>query len=269
MEAFCPLTVALAYLWFLMSATLACVIIDDDEVSRLTLERYIAQSDDLALTASFADPLQALAYLKMVTELDVLFLDVQMPVLTGLELLRLVPNPPAVILTTSRPDFAVEAFELRVLDYLVKPVEFVRFRQAVDRVQQRLISNAKPAASLAPPADTRRALPSPLLAPAIFVKTSSRIVRVPLADILYIEAVASYAVVVTKAQQLLSNQSIKDFSERLPVEQFARVHRSYIINRQQIESIEDNIINLAGGRTVPVGKTYLSEFLEGLKGLAG
>lgn len=233
---------------------LTCAIIDDDEIARLTLEHYISQCADLHLTAMLTDGVRALEWLQAGNRADLLFLDVQMPLLSGLELLRLLPEPPSVILTTARPDFAVEAFELRVADYLVKPFEFWRFRQAVERVRQR---QAVPAA--APVAVVVAA------EPAVFVKTNNRIVRVPLVEILYVEAVASYAVVVTTTQQLLSNQSIKEFSDRLPTPQFARVHRSYIVNRQRIEAIEDNVILLQGGRTVPVGKTYLTEFLASLK----
>ena len=107
---------------------LNCAIIDDDEIARLTLERFVEESPDLHLVASLPGPLEALAFLKSGQRADLLFLDVQMPLLTGLELLRLLPAPPKVVLITSRPDFAVEAFELQVSDYLVKPFEFERFR---------------------------------------------------------------------------------------------------------------------------------------------
>jgi DNA-binding LytR/AlgR family response regulator len=101
--------------------------------------------------------------------------------------------------------------------------------------------------------------------PALFVKSNTRLIRVPLDDILYIEAVTGYAVVVTRSQQILSNQSIKELADRLPTPQFERVHRSYVVNRERIESVEDNSIFLAGGRAVPIGKTYLADFLNSLK----
>lgn len=243
---------------------LTCVVVDDDEISRLTLERYIAQTSDLTLLASLPDAMQALQLLQNGEQpADVLFLDVQMPMLSGLDLLRLLPNAPQVVLTTSRSEFAVEAFELRVVDYLVKPIEFARFQQAVMRLRQRQTqpAAAAPSPPVAPPPATAPGGNSP----ALFVKANTRLIRVPLDEILYIEAVTGYAVVVTKNQQILSNQSIKELADRLPSPQFERVHRSYVINRERIESVEDNTIFLVGGRAVPIGKTYLTDFLSSLK----
>lgn len=234
---------------------LTCAIIDDDEIARLTLERFIEDSSDLHLLASLPGPIEALAFLKSGQRVDVLFLDVQMPLLSGLELLRLLPTPPKVVLTTSRPDFAVEAFELQVSDYLVKPFDFERFRQAVDRVTGQISAAAVasvPPESSVPPA-------------AMFIKSSTRHVRVPLAEILYVEAVSNYAVVVTRGHQVVSNQSFKELADRLPAGNFERVHRSYIINRDHIEAVEDKMIHFVGGRAVPIGKTYLSDFMASLK----
>ena len=242
---------------------LTCAIIDDDEIARLTLEQFIEESDDLRLLASLPGPLEALAFLKSGQRADLLFLDVQMPLLTGLELLRLLPAPPKVVLITGRPDFAVEAFELQVTDYLIKPFDFERFRKAVDRVATQLTTVPLAAPLDAPSAAAATAAGG---APAaLFIKSSTRHVRVPLADILYIEAVSNYAVVVTRGQQVVSNQSFKDLADRLPVGTFERVHRSYVINRDHIEAVEDKIIHLVGGRSVPIGKTYLSDFMASLK----
>ncbi len=239
---------------------LNCAIIDDDEIARLTLEQFIADSADIQLVASLPGPMEALAFLKSAQKVDLLFLDVQMPLLSGLELLRLLPAPPKVVLITSRPDFAVEAFELQVTDYLVKPFDFERFRQAVDRVNGQLHAAGAAYSQSAPTETTSGSAPA-----AMFIKSSTRHVRVPLADILYVEAVSNYAVVVTRIQQIVSNQSFKELSDRLPSNTFERVHRSYIINRNHIEAVEDKVIHLIGGRAVPIGKTYLSDFMASLK----
>jgi two-component system, LytTR family, response regulator len=239
---------------------LTCAIIDDDEVARLTLERFIEEDGDLQLAASLPGPLEALAFLKSEQRVDVLFLDVQMPLLTGLELLRLLPTPPKVVLVTSRPDFAVEAFDLQVVDYLVKPVNLDRFRRSVVRVREQLAGAAGGGAAAALETATAPAVPA-----ALFIKSSTRHVRVPLVDILYVEAVSNYAVVVTRVQQVVSNQSFKDLAERLPAATFERVHRSFVINRDHIEAVEDKLIHLIGGRSVPIGKTYLSDFMASLK----
>jgi DNA-binding LytR/AlgR family response regulator len=245
---------------------LSCAIIDDDEIARLTLEQYIAESDDLDLVATLTGPLEALAFLKSNPNIDALFLDVQMPLLNGLDLLRLLPAPPKVVLITARPDFAVEAFELRVTDYLVKPVEFTRFRQAVARLHQAVAAQALTSQNRQ--LMQQQALagsPGEAVPAAIFIKSSARHVRVPISDILYVEAVSNYAVVTTKTQQIVSNQSFKELSERLVLPTFERVHRSYVINRDHIESVEDKLIHLTGGREVPIGKTYLTDFMASLK----
>lgn len=245
---------------------LTCIVVDDDEISRLTLERYIAQTSDLTLLASLPDAMQALQFFQSGEQLaDVMFLDVQMPMLSGLELLRLLPNLPQVVLTTSRPEFAVEAFELRVVDYLVKPIEFARFQQAVMRLRQAQSSVSAAVLNAGQAAAATPAVVGGGGVPALFVKSNTRLIRVPLDEILYIEAVTGYAVVVTKGQQILSNQSIKELADRLPSPQFERVHRSYVVNREQIESVEDSTIFLTGGRAVPIGKTYLTDFLNSLK----
>lgn len=221
------------------------------------LETHIAHTPGLTLAASLADGLELLDFLRSQPRIDVLLLDVQMPNLSGLDVLRLLPSAPAVVLTTTRPEFAVEAFELRVTDYLVKPVEYPRFAQAIERVRGRQVS--------APPVPLPAAAAPPAVADAsIYVKTTGRIVRVPLADILYVEAVGNYAVVITTDKQLITKQPLREIIERLPADQFARIHRSYIINREQIEAVADATVLLHNNRQVPIGRTYLADFLASL-----
>ena len=232
---------------------LTCAIIDDDEINRLTLEHYVALTPNLKLVASLADGLAGLTFFRESNRVDVLFLDIEMPHLSGLDLLRVLPNPPEVIITTARQDFAVDAFALRVTDYLVKPFEFARFTQAVERVSSRVASNAPAAPEVPVRSD-------------LFVKVNSRMVRINFDEVLYVEALSDYVNIVTDKHKYIVYTTLKALETRLaPYTNFVRVHRSYLLNTQHIESIEDNTANLHGGHFVPIGKSYQEGFYKSLQ----
>ena len=232
---------------------LTCAIIDDDEINRLTLEHYIELSPNLKLEASLADGIAGLTFFREGNKVDVLFLDIEMPHLNGLDLLRVLTDPPEVIITTARQDFAVDAFELQVADYLVKPFEFGRFTQAVQRVQSRQ------ATSVAPTPETPAS-------PDLFVKVNSRMVRINFDEVLYVEALSDYVNIVTPKHKYIVYTTLKALETRLSsLPSFVRVHRSYLLNTQHIESIEDNTANLHGGHFVPIGKSYQDGFYKGLQ----
>ncbi|AMJ67518.1 LytR/AlgR family response regulator transcription factor [Hymenobacter sp. PAMC 26628] len=234
---------------------LTCAIIDDDEINRLTLEHYVSLTPGLELKASLADGIAGLAYLREGHAVDLLFLDIEMPHLNGLELLRLLQDPPAVVITTARNDFAVDAFELQVTDYLVKPFEYGRFSQAVERVRQH--PRPQPAAASGAPDAPANA--------DVFVKVNSRMVRINFNDVLYVEALSDYVNIVTAQHKYIVYTTLKALEARLAVfPNFVRVHRSYLLNTQHIESIEDNTANLKGGYYVPIGKSYQEGFFKGL-----
>ena len=222
---------------------LTCAIVDDDPVNRLTLEHYVALTDSLQLAATLTDGLEGLAYFREGHRVDVLFLDVEMPQLSGLELLRVLPDPPLVVLTTAHENFAVDAFELQVTDYLVKPFDFARFSRAVRRVHQQVGRLAAPTL----PAD---------LGSDLFVKVNNKLVRVNFDEVLYVEALSDYVVIVTDKQKYIVYTTLKAFAARLPFEHFVRVHRSYILNLRRVEAIESNLALVPGGQEVPIGKSY-------------
>ena len=225
-------------------SVLTCAIVDDDPVNRLTLEHYVALTDSLRLAATLTDGLEGLTYFRAGHRVDVLFLDVEMPQLSGLELLRVLPDPPLVVLTTAHESFAVDAFALQVTDYLVKPFDFGRFSQAVRRVHQQAGRLAGPTT---PPAD---------LGSDLFVKVNNKLVRVNFDEVLYVEALSDYVVIVTDKQKYIVYTTLKAFAHRLPFEHFVRVHRSYILNLRRVEAIESNLALVPGGQEVPIGKSY-------------
>ncbi|WP_223648983.1 LytR/AlgR family response regulator transcription factor [Hymenobacter psoromatis] len=243
----------------MQSAPLTCIIVDDNEINRLTLEHLVDLTPELVLVASLPGGLETLTYFRQGGRCDLLLLDVEMPTLNGLELARLLPRPaPAIILVTTYHDFAVAAFELQVVDYLVKPVELVRFNQAIAKVLA-----ARAAVPALPPA-TAPAPPEP--APELFVKVGTRSIKINFDDVLYIEALSTYSVLVTTTQKHIVYLTLKALGERLPFAHFVRVHRSYIVNLRRIEAVEDHMLKL-GSHLIPVGKSYQEEFSRHLKSL--
>jgi two-component system LytT family response regulator len=234
---------------------LTCVIVDDNEINRLTLEHLVDLTPELTLVASLPGGVEALHFFRQGGQCDLLLLDVEMPNLTGLELAKMLPAPaPAVVLVTTHRTFAVAAFELQVTDYLVKPVEFGRFSQAIAKVL---------AARPAPP---QRVPPKSQTSADLFVKVGTRTIKVDFNDVLYIEALSTYSVLVTSAHKHIVYLTLKNLAERLPFDNFLRVHRSYIVNMQRIEAIEDYMLKI-GQYEVPVGKSYQEEFLRNLQSL--
>lgn len=241
---------------------LVCVIADDNEMNRLTLEHYIEITEGLTLAGSFPDGIACLNYFRSGSTADLLLLDISMPQLSGLELVRILPEPqPEVVLVTTHRDYAIDAFELQVADYLVKPLDYARFSRTVDRIRAR---RANQAPSL--PAGGAEATFGPE-GNTLFLKINNRLTRVNFDEVLYIEAMSVYSVLVTAKQKHIVYSTLKVFEERLPFSHFARVHRSYIVNSRQIEAVEDNQLLLPGGHRVPVAKAYQDSFFRRLRGL--
>ncbi|MVN75045.1 response regulator [Hymenobacter sp. HMF4947] len=238
----------------LTTTPLTCVIVDDNEINRLTLEHLVDLTPELSLVASLPGGVEALHFFRQGGTCDLLLLDIEMPNMSGLELAKLLPDPaPAVVLVTTHRTFAVAAFELQAVDYLVKPVEFARFSQAVAKVLA-----ARPTARVAPPAAPTSA--------EMFVKVGSRSLRVNFDEVLYIEALSTYSVLVMPTQKHIVYHTLKSLTERLPFHNFMRVHRSYIVNMQRIEAVEDYVLKL-GSYQVPVGKSYQEDFQRQLRSL--
>ena len=239
------------------AAPLTCVIVDDNEINRLTLEHLVDLTPELTLVASLEGGVEALHFFRQGGQCDLLLLDVEMPNLSGLELAKLLPAPaPAIVLVTTHRTFAVAAFELQAVDYLVKPVEFGRFSQAIAKV---LASRpvVRPATTAPAKTDARTEL---------FVKVGTRTIKVNFDDVLYIEALSTYSVLVTATHKHIVYLTLKNLAERLPFDHFLRVHRSYIVNMQRIEAVEDYMLKL-GPYEVPVGKSYQEEFSRNLRSL--
>lgn len=233
---------------------LRCLVTDDEPIARQIVEGYIRQTPYLELAGSCKNALEALEQLQR-QAIDILFLDINMPQLDGLSLLKTLRHRPAVIITTAYPEYAVEGFELAVTDYLLKPFSLKRFLQAVERVREH---------RLPPPAE-RAAVPPPAPAPeeALHLKTSDKIVRVELKDIFYAEAYGNYVKLYTAAGRHLLPQPLGSFQELLPPDRFIRIHKSYLIALSHLESLEGNRV-IIQARQLPIGKVYKRQLLQRL-----
>ncbi|MBB4079084.1 DNA-binding LytR/AlgR family response regulator [Lewinella aquimaris] len=221
-----------------------CLIVDDEELARRLVGSYCDRLSDLRVVGEANNPVAAMDILRE-HEIDLLFLDIQMPEMTGLDFLRTLRRPPAVILTTAYSDYALEGFELDVVDYLVKPFSFERFVRAVGKAREYRFSDV--ARSGAPP-------PQSDAPPYQLVRSDRKTYRIPHADILYIESMREYVAYHTPTGRTLALGSLKQLEEELPAN-FLRVHKSYIVAKDKVEVLEGNMLHI-GGAKIPIGGSY-------------
>lgn len=218
-----------------------CLIIDDEPAARDILKTYIADTEELQLVGESKNALEARSALKE-NEIDLLFLDINMPRLSGIDFLKTLDHPPKVILTTAYSEYALDGYELDVVDYLLKPFSFDRFLKAVEKVGR---SISQPSAE----------------DEYITIKADGKLYRVPYDQILFAESQADYITVHTKDQKITFYQTMKDLCERLPEHQFIRIHRSFLVSLSCIEFVEGNQVKI-GEHKLPIGKSYKEDFLQ-------
>jgi len=232
---------------------LSCVIVDDEYLAIKVLEDYVSRTDELTLAASFKNPQEALACLQD-NPVDLLLLDIQMPRLDGFALLARLESPPLVIFTTARHDYALKAFDLNVLDYLAKPISFLRFQQAVSKAVEMLKYRKL--------VEKEQREEDQFL--TINADYSSH--KIPYAAILYIEGFGEYVKIFTEKKSYITLASLKSMEETLPDVDFCRVHKSYIVNIKEIASFNHQKINLCCGKEIAVGRSFRKAFLARMKG---
>ena len=228
---------------------LRCVIIDDEPIARKGLKEYINDVDFLHLEGEFDNPMKAMDLL-LLQQIDLIFLDIQMPKITGLEFLRSLINPPAVIFTTAYPQYAIDGFELNAVDYLLKPFSFERFWKAVLKVKS-LHESGKSAVHPSPTRDY------------FFIKSDSRLVKIDYNDILFVEALQNYVAIHTVNKKFITYLTFKSVEEHLPPDQFLKIHKSYIIALARVDSIEGNEVRI-GQHSLPISRTSKDEVMEKL-----
>lgn len=242
---------------------LRCIAVDDEPLALDIIEDYVSKVPFLELVKRTENAIEALQ-LVQAGGIDLVFLDIQMPELTGIQFLKIANGKSNYILTTAYSQYALESYDLNVSDYLLKPIAFDRFYKAVEKVhnqQQKAVEQTPPPA---PVVAAPVAAPAPTAHPVqdfIFVKTEHKIQKIQLDDILYIEGLKDYISIYTKAERVITLQNMKKMEETLPSSQFIRVHKSYIISLDKIESIERSRITIFG-KVIPIGDTYRDEFFK-------
>jgi DNA-binding LytR/AlgR family response regulator len=230
---------------------LNCVIADDEQLSRDILKTYIEKTSRLQCVAECKNGMEVYDVLKK-DRVDLLFLDIEMPLLTGIELLRTMLHPPKVVLVTAYREFALEGYELNVLDYLLKPVSFTRFLKAVDKY---------PAEESAP-----AIVSLPIHSPGLIdIRSEKKTIRLPLQDIISLEGMKDYVRIQTTATTLITHQTLQHFEEQLPPLQFIRIHRSYIISLAKVTAFTQSWVEV-NGKELPIGAFYQQQVMLRLEG---
>ena len=227
-----------------------CYILDDEPLAIKVIEQHLSKLDrQFEVCGSSTDPIEAHQQLK-VLQPDLLFLDIEMPEINGLELIASIATSPKIIITTAYREYAVEGFELNVLDYLFKPIPFPRFMKAIDR----FLENQKPKTII-------RNSDDPTF---IFIKANRKNVRLELNDILYIEGVKDYVKIVLPNQSFLTKSSIGNFLPTLPPDQFIRIHKSFIIAKNKVTAFTHHDVEI-GKIELPIGRSFRDLFLKQMK----
>jgi DNA-binding LytR/AlgR family response regulator len=219
------------------------IIIDDEPIAHKVIESFAKDLPHLALQTNCYNAMQAMEYLHS-NKIDLLFLDINMPKMKGLDFLKLLKNPPAVIITSAYEEFALEGYELNVVDYLLKPFSFERFTKAIYK-----INSTKPTIETVIKGVSKEDDES------IFLKGDKKHIQVKLNEILYIESIGSYSKVITSLETIITHEKISNFGKSLDANHFIRVHKSFIVSKRHIKTIEGNRI-LISDKYIPIGQTY-------------
>lgn len=232
--------------------TIRCIAVDDEPPAIRQMEEYILRVPYLNLAATFENAMDAMEFLKSNT-VDLLFLDIQMDHLSGIEMLNLLKEKPRVILTTAFDSYALQAFDLEVDDYLLKPISFERFLKATEKIySQKAQQEVVPDSNDESKSGSRD---------FFFVKTEFRTQRIDFAEILYIEGMKEYLIIQTNKDKIYTLQSFHDILETLPSDNFHRVHKSYIVALDKIDSIRKNRIYV-GDKVIPIGATFRESVMK-------
>lgn len=244
-----------------MTVKMKCIVVDDEPIARDYLSAYVQKMPQLELLGCYSNAMDAFPVIEE-GHIDLIFLDIQMPGLTGLEFLRTLQSRPEVILTTAYSEYALEGFELEVADYLLKPISFERFAKAVKKVERRKLP--QPSATTI----TSEEMPERVsnAHEFMFVKSGYKSVKVLFDEILYIEGLKEYVLIRTKEGKFTKLDRMKNLEQNLSNKGFIRIHKSYIVSVSAIQSVFGNTIELTDGSKLPIGRVYKNK-IEILLGL--
>jgi DNA-binding LytR/AlgR family response regulator len=229
-----------------------CIVVDDDSVSRLLIEKYVKKTDFLDFKGAYTSAIEALNAMKTDNDIDLIFLDIEMPEMSGVEFIQTLQNLPQVIVISAKDKYALEAIEYDVTDYLLKPISFSRFLKAVEKASKK-----------------HKEFQEQLTGKdGIFIKSSSSsLIRLKYEEILWVEALENYVIINTYNNKFTIHFTMKAIMGKLPMKLFTRVHRSYIVNLAKIEMIEDNAILMkvkGETKSIPIAKSYKDDLMNNI-----
>lgn len=223
-----------------------CLIVDDEPLAREILGQYVSQSDELQLVGACKNANEVVELLQK-ESVDVLFLDIQMPGISGMALMKSLENPPLVVFTTAYDQYAVEGYEVSAVDYLLKPISPDRFKKAVEKVREMIQYKKSSSRDL----------------DYMFIRADYQDIKVMFDDILYVEGLKDYVKVVTKEKRIITLTNIKGMLEKLPQDRFIRVHKSYIVAKDKVQTIKGTILTI-DDKEIPIGLTFKDNFMKGM-----
>ena len=230
-----------------------CIVVDDEIHARKVLEKFIEDIPHWELVKSCKNALEAMEVLRN-QQIDAMFLDINMPKLTGLSFLESLKNPPLVVITTAYREHALDAYELDVIDYLHKPIPFPRFVKAISKIEEKMQAVGKPSSvSHTTSTDTPQNF--------IFIKADKKTIKLNFDDIVYIEGLGDYIKIHTTSKTIVSKLTVKKMEELLPTDLFHRIHKSFIVALNFIEAIEGNQVEIANQK-IPIGQIYRQSFMD-------
>lgn len=236
-----------------------CLIIDDEPLARDLMRSHIEKLENFEIVAECGDAMKALQELRN-HEVDLMFMDIQMPQITGIEFLKTLKHPPKVIITTAFREYALDGFELDVVDYLLKPITFERFLKSVNKyyqVTQEEQQNISPGPAKTTTEDA-----------FIYVKENKKVIKLHLNEILYVEGLSEYVQIYTGKKKIITKTSMSNMQEKLPDAGFMRIHKSFIVSLTKIEAFTSHSIEVPG-KELPIGRSYKNSVLDALQYNAG
>ncbi|MFA5328048.1 MAG: response regulator transcription factor [Prolixibacteraceae bacterium] len=231
-----------------------CLIVDDEPLARDLIRGHVEKLENFEIVAECSDAMKALNILRE-KQVDLMFMDIQMPQITGIEFLKTLKHPPMVIITTAYREYALEGFELDVVDYLLKPITFERFLKAVNKYYQMNQDDVQLIAS-----SVSDKLPEESF---IYVKENKKVVKVYLSEIRYIEGLSEYVQIYTDKKKIITKTSMAQMEEKLPPENFLRIHKSFIVSMGKIEAFTANTIEIQG-KELPIGRSFKNAVISAL-----
>lgn len=231
-----------------------CLIVDDEPLARELIRGHVEKLENFEIVAECSDAMKALNVLRE-KSVDLIFMDIQMPQITGIEFLKTLKHPPKVIITTAYREYALEGFELDVVDYLLKPITFERFLKSVNKFYQMNQDDVQLVAATPAEKIGEEAF--------IYIKENKKVVKVYLSEIRYIEGLSEYVQVFTDKKKIITKTSLSQMEEKLPAEGFLRIHKSYIVSTGKIEAFTANTIEIQG-KELPIGRSFKNAVLSAL-----